>query len=183
MLNHCGTVELKTERLVLRAFAEKDIEPIFTTWASDARVAKYTRWDAHKTVEETEQFVKAVLDKNSSRDYHWMIELGGKVIGEISVCYSDDELEMAGIGYTLGYDYWGKGYMTEAAKRVVKFLFCDVNYRKIIAGCDAENIGSAKVMEHIGMKREAVLRAQIKRKDGTWGDNLQYGILRQEYEV
>ncbi|MCI9419265.1 MAG: GNAT family N-acetyltransferase [Eubacterium sp.] len=63
----------------------------------------------------------------------------------------------------------GKGYITEVAKAVIRFLFNDVNfnYRKIIAGCDSENIGSSKVMEKIGMKREAVLREHLKRKDGT----------------
>ena len=54
-------------------------------------------------------------------------------------------------------------------------------WHMIISGCDSENIGSSKVMEKVGMKREAVLREQIKRKDGTWGDDFQYGILRQEF--
>ena len=57
----------------------------------------------------------------------------------------------------------------------------DVHYRKIIAGCDSENIGSCKVMEKVGMKREAVLREHIKRKDGTWGDDFQYGLLKREF--
>ncbi len=74
--------------------------------------------------------------------------------GSISVCYSDDYLEIAGIGYGPGYDYWGKGYITEAAKAVIRFLFYAVNYRKIIAGCDSGNVGSSKVMEKLGMKQK-----------------------------
>ena len=81
----------------------------------------------------------------------------------------------------LGYEYWGKGYATEAAKAVVGFLFNDVNYRKIIAGCDSVNTGSSKVLEKVGMKREAVLREHIKRKDNTWGDDFQYGLLKKEF--
>ena len=102
------------------------------------------------------------------------------MIGSINVCYSDDYLEIAGISYVLGHKYWGEGYITEAARAVIQFLFHDVNYRKIIAGCDSENIGSSKVMEKIGMKREAVLREHIKRKDDTWGDDFQYGLLKRE---
>lgn len=120
MLNHKGSVEIKTDRLLLRKFNIDDAEQIFSAWTSDERVAKYTSWHAHKCIEYT--------------------------------------------------------------RAVIKFLFNDVNYRKIIAGCDSENIGSSKVMEKVGMKREAVLREQIKRKDGTWGDDFQYGLLRREFE-
>lgn len=182
MLKHCGTVKIETERLVLRPFMEQDTEYIFNTWASDERVAKYTSWYAHKQIEETRWYVEFMLSKNSEKDYNWIITKDSIPIGTINVCYSDDSLEIVGIAYTLGYDYWGKGYMTEAAEAVVDFLFSYVNYRKIIAGCDSENIGSAKAMEHIGMKCEGILREQIKRKDGTWGDDLQYGILKREYK-
>lgn len=182
MLKHCGSVELETERLLLRPFKIEDIDIVFKTWMNDERVAKYTSWYAHNTPEETRGFIEYILSKNSERDYNWIIEKDGEIIGTICVCYSDENLEIAGIAYTLGYNYWGNGYMTEAAKAVIDLLFTHIGYRKIIAGCDSENIGSAKVMEHIGMKREAVLREQIKRKDGTWGDDFQYGILKSEYK-
>ncbi|MBQ8002273.1 MAG: GNAT family N-acetyltransferase [Clostridia bacterium] len=181
MLTHKGSVEIKTDRLLLRKFNTSDAEAIFSTWTSDERVAKYTSWYAHKSIDDTRAYVEYMTSKNKLSDYNWIIESDDKVIGSINVCYSDEHLEIAGIAYVLAHDYWGKGYMTEAAKAVINFLFNYVNYRKIIAGCYSENIGSSKVMEKVGMKREAVLREQIKRKDGTWGDDFQYGILRQEF--
>lgn len=65
-------------------------------------------------------------------------------------------------------------------KIVVHYLFDKVNCRKIIAGCDSENIGSRKVLEKVGMKQEACLRLQIKRKDGSFGDDLQFGLFKDE---
>lgn len=180
MLNHKGTIEIKTERLLLRKFSRNDAEHIFYTWTSDERVAQYTSWYAHGSIDDTRAYVEYMVSRNSPSDYNWIIELDNKVIGSISVCYSDENLEIAGIAYTLGYAYWNKGYTTEAAKAVVKFLFEEVGYRKIIAGCDSKNIGSARVLEKVGMKREAVFREHIKRKDGTWGDDYQYGILKME---
>lgn len=182
MLNHKGTTEIKTDRLLLRAFKTSDTDEIFSTWTSDERVAQYTSWYAHKNVDDTRAYVEYIVNQNSLTNYNWIIESDNKIIGSICVCYSDEALEIAGIGYTLGYEYWGKGYTTEAARAVLRFLFETVNYRKIIAGCDSENIGSSKVMEKLGMKREAILREHIKRKDGTWGDDFQYGILRREFE-
>ncbi len=181
MLEHKGSIDIKTDRLLLRKFQTSDAEEIFATWTSDERVAKYTSWYAHQSVEDTIAYVEYIASKNELFDYNWIIELDSNIIGSINVCYSDEYLEIAGISYVLGYEYWGKGYITEATKAVIRFLFNDVNYRKIIAGCDSENIGSSKVMEKIGMKREAVLREHIKRKDGTWGDDFQYGLLRREF--
>ena len=180
MLEHKGSIDIKTDRLLLRKFQVNDAEEIFATWTSDERVAKYTSWYAHKNIEDTKSYVGYMTSKKELSDYNWIIELDNKIIGSINVCYSNEYLEIAGIAYVLGYEYWGNGYITEAAKAVIQFLFNDVNYRKIIAGCDSENIGSSKVMEKIGMKREAVLREHIKRKDGTWGDDFQYGLLKKE---
>lgn len=181
MLEHKGSIDIKTDRLLLRKFRISDAEEIFATWTSDERVAKYTSWYAHEKIEDTKAYVGYIASKNELSDYNWIIELDNRIIGSINVCYSDDCLEIAGIAYVLGYDYWGKGYITEAAKAVIQFLFKDIHYRKIIAGCDSENVGSSKVMEKVGMKREAILREQIKRKDGTWGDDLQYGLLKREF--
>ncbi len=181
MLEHKGSIDIKTDRLLLRKFQIGDSEEIFAAWTSDERVAKYTSWYAHKNIEDTKAYVGYMASKTELSDYNWIIELDSKIIGSISVCYSDDRLEIAGIGYVLGYEYWGKGYMTEAVKAVISFLFNDVNYRKIIAGCDSENIASSKDMEKAGMKREAVLREHIQRKDGTWGDDFQYGLLKREF--
>lgn len=181
MIEHKGSIDIKTGRLLLRKFQPSDAEEIFAAWTSDERVAKYTSWYAHEKIEDTRAYVKYMVSRDELSDYNWIIELNHKIIGSISVCYADDDLEIAGIAYALGYDYWGKGYVTEAAGAVIRFLFDEVHYRKIIAGCDSENIGSARVLEKVGMKREAVLREHIKRKDGAWGDDLQYGILKREF--
>ncbi|MDE6616048.1 MAG: GNAT family N-acetyltransferase [Lachnospiraceae bacterium] len=180
MLNHKGTININTDRLLLRKFNIDDVETIYYTWASDKRVAKYTSWHAHENIDDTRAYVGYMVGKNSLSDYNWIIELDNKVIGSINVCYSDEETEIAGIAYLLAYKYWGYGYITEAAKAVIEFLFNSVQYRKIIAGCDSENIASCKVLEKIGMKREAVFREHIKRKDGSWGDDIQYGLLKQD---
>ena len=180
MLTHKGTVEIRTDRLLLRKFSQHDPEAMFYGWMNDERVAKYTSWYAHTDIEDTRAYVNYIISLDKDNSYNWVIELDGKVIGTINVCYSDDNSEICGVAYSLAHDYWGKGIITEAFRAVANFLFECVNYRKIIAGCDSENVGSRKVMEKIGMKQEACLRLQIKRKDGTFGDDLQYGLFKDE---
>lgn len=180
MLTHKGTVEIRTDRLLLRKFSLRDSEAMFYGWMNDEKVAKYTSWYAHTNIEDTRAYVNYIISLENDNSYNWVIELDGKAIGTINVCYSDDNSEICGIAYALSHDYWGKGIITEAFRAVAKFLFDCVNYRKIIAGCDSENVGSRRVMEKIGMKQEACLRLQIKRKDGTFGDDLQYGLFKNE---
>ena len=180
MLTHKGTVEIKTARLRVRKFSPKDAEAMFHGWMNDERVAKYTSWNAHTSIEDTRAYINYIISLDNNSSYNWAIELDGKVIGTINVCYSDENSEICGIAYALSHDYWGKGIITEALRAVADFLFDCVHYRKIIAGCDSENIGSRRVMEKIGMKQEACLRLQIKRKDGIFGDDLQFGLFRDE---
>ena len=143
MLEHKGSIDIKTDRLLLRKFQISDAEEIFATWTSDERVAKYTSWYAHEKIEDTRAYAGYMAGRDELSDYNWVIELDHKIVGSINVCYSDDCLEMAGIAYVLGYEYWGKGYITEAAKAVIRFLFNEVNYRKIIAGCSGKDSNEA----------------------------------------
>ena len=179
MINHCGSKEIKTERLLLRAFRAEDAEIIFSKWTSDARVAEYTTWYAHSSVEDTKGYVNYILSMDKNTSYNWVVEAGGSAIGAINVCYSDERLELAGLAYVFSYESWGKGYATEAARAVSQFLF-GIGYRKIIAGCDEKNKGSVRVLEKIGMKQEGCFRKQILRKDGSYGDDLQFGLFRDE---
>lgn len=55
------------------------------------------------------------------------------------------------IGWIISKKYWGKGYVTEAAKAIIEFAKNDLKLKKIIAHCDSENVASYKVMEKLGM--------------------------------
>ena len=180
MINHSGTIDLQTERLLLRNFRTEDADDIYYGWTSDERVAKYTSWSAHPNIEATKGYVEYVLSQDSLHSYNWIIECEGKLIGTINVCYLDDNIEVAGFAYCLAYNSWGKGYATEALRAVINLLF-EIGYRKIIAGCDIDNIGSKRVLEKVGMKQEACLRQNIMRKDGTYGDDLQFGLFIDEF--
>ncbi|MCF1632397.1 MAG: GNAT family N-acetyltransferase [Tetragenococcus koreensis] len=70
--------------------------------------------------------------------------------------------------------------MTEATNCVVAFLFKQVGYRRIIGWCDVANTASSLVLSNVGMQLEGTLRQQIVRKDGTYGDEYMYGILKDE---
>jgi ribosomal-protein-alanine N-acetyltransferase len=57
-------------------------------------------------------------------------------------------------GYALARTYWSKGYMTEALQAVLAFAFKELDANRVFAICEIQNIGSFRVMEKAGMKRQ-----------------------------
>ena len=144
--------ELSTERLVLRKLVIDDVNSIFNNWANDPEVTKYMTWKAHKSIEETKQILDIWLKEYKNPKtirYGIVLKENNELIGAIDVVdYIDNNPE---IGYCLSRKYWNKGYMTEACKAVVEYLFA-IGYKTILIEADERNIGSNRVIEKVGFK-------------------------------
>ena len=92
-----------------------------------------------------------------------------------------DDVE-ANIGYELNPKYWNFGYATEAAHAIVDFGFQHFGIHRIWADLVADNIGSAHVLEKLGMRLEGHLREKAYFK-ARWWDELIYAILADEWEL
>ena len=182
MLLHVGTQTLKTNRLTLRRYTIDDAEMMYKNWAYDSRVTKYLTWEPHSSVNATRELLKIwCADYEKEDNYNWVIEYGGKIIGSISVVNQSQRDEFAEIGYCIGFDYWGKGIMTEAAKAVIDFLF-KVGFNRISIEHAVKNPGSGKVAEKCGMTLEGTKRQYFKSAGGEFLDINEYSILRSEWE-
>lgn len=154
-INHIGTKEIKTERLILRKFNENDAKEIFETWLSDSEVAKYMVWNHQKDIKETEEWLKKCISKYEKLDvYNWGIELkeNGKLVGSISANKTENDDECYEIGYALGKKYWRNGYATESLKAVVEFLIKEVGIRKFLCRYAKENQASGSVIRKVGFE-------------------------------
>lgn len=132
MLTHKGTQTIRTERLTLRKFTPQDAQEMFENWVNDERVTRYLTWEPHKSPEETKQLLElwcAAYEKPNT--YNWVMEYQGRAIGNISVVQINDRSEFAVLGYCMGCAYWNKGFMPEAAKAVIDFLFAEVGVNRV----------------------------------------------------
>lgn len=175
--------ELETERLLLRKITAGDAAAIYA-YGSDAEVAKYVMWDRHETLADSEGFVQFVLQKYAMGDVApWGIvyKETGALIGTIDFVSWQPAQRVAEIGYVVSRDYWGQGIVTEAAAKLVEFGFTQMDVVRIQARCFAQNIGSARVMEKVGMSYEGTMRQSIFSK-GAHQDVKMYAILRDDYE-
>ncbi|MHB8071655.1 MAG: GNAT family N-acetyltransferase [Candidatus Cryosericum sp.] len=86
------------------------------------------------------------------------------------------------IGYFADVDHEGQGYVTEAVRRVVQFIFESLKAQRVSLECSDSNTRSVRVAERCGMTKEGAFRQNRKDPDGTLSGTLHYAILRSEYE-
>jgi RimJ/RimL family protein N-acetyltransferase len=98
----------------------------------------------------------------------------GMVVGSIGAVLNFT-FKNAELGYWIGEEYWNRGYATEAARELVRFVFDTLPVHKIYAHCFAGNPASARVLENIGMVKEGVLKEHYFHW-GEYKDLLVYGM-------
>jgi RimJ/RimL family protein N-acetyltransferase len=85
------------------------------------------------------------------------------------------------IGFELDPSYWGQGYASEAARAMLEFGFTEIDLHRIWARCNAENDGSVRLLEKLGMQREGRLRENEYFK-GRWWDTMIFAVLESEWK-
>jgi RimJ/RimL family protein N-acetyltransferase len=174
----------QTARLTLRPFRDDDLEP-FVAYRSDPLVARYQGWEAPYTREKAIDFIEEMKSKQPGRKGEWYqiiaaLKSSGEVIGDVAFHVLSEDILQAEIAFTLVRSFWGKGYATEAASRLLDYLFTELQLHRVRAICDAENLASAHVLERLGMRREGVYLENVWFK-GKWGSEYLYAILDREW--
>ena len=143
---------LETERLILRKWTEEDAESLFE-YAKDAEIGPAAGWPPHKSVEESRAVIKNVFDGAECYaicEKEKNIAIGAvelKLNGYTNKTKRDDEGEL---GYWLGQPFWGRGYMPEASRELLRRGFEDLGMTTIWCGYYDGNRKSKRVQEKLG---------------------------------
>jgi len=143
---------IETERLILREPRLSDVDDMFDNWASDPEVTKYLTWNHHKNKEETKTILaRWVKEIDNPKTHRFIITLKEeqKAVGSIDVVEYDEKDNSPEIGYCLSRKLWNKGYMSEAAKAFIEYLF-NRGFKKMRIGAYMENIASNRVIQKCG---------------------------------
>ena len=182
-MEHLGTKELETPRLLLRKFTPEDAQAMFQNWASDTQVTKFLMWPTHRRVEDSRSILTN-WTKNYGEPgcYLWAVvvkENGPEPIGSIGVNACDDKLRSAHIGYCIGRNWWHMGITSEALRRVMDYLFDEVGMNRVESRHDPRNLHSGAVMKKCGMRYEGTLRQADWNNQGIC-DACFYSLLASE---
>jgi len=148
---------LETERLILRAWKQEDLEAFFE-YASVDGIGQMAGWPPHKSIEESQIILKRFIE--GKRTFALVDKETGKVIGSLGledtkrrrIDKKFDELQGREIGYVLSKDYWGRGLMPEAVKRVIRYAFEEQGWDFLLCGHYSDNLQSRRVIEKCGFK-------------------------------
>lgn len=101
-------------------------------------------------------------------------------MGSMRLTILDRSNQTADFGYTLNRRHWKNGYATEGARALLNVAFVSLGLHRVWATCDARNRASYRVLEKLGMRREAAFQKDVLQK-GEWRDSYLYAILAEEW--
>jgi RimJ/RimL family protein N-acetyltransferase len=176
-------MQIETERLIMREFHEDDWPAMLAYWKDPLYQRYYPEREdlGMFALELVGLFVRAQSEEPRTK---WQLALvkreDGRFIGNCGIRINDVERREANIGYEVSPSEWGRGYATEAATAIARFGFEELGLHRVWAECVADNAGSIRVLEKLGMRREAHFREHQWYRQ-RWWDTLIYAILDREW--
>lgn len=173
---------IDAKRIRLRWINAEDTDAFYNVY-SNPEVMRY--WSTPPLVDRAaaaELIEKIHADWQRRLILKWGIALqsDNQLIGSLTLFNLDFTHRRAEIGYALGRDHWGRGYMNEALMAVLKFAFEVLELHRIEADVDPRNTASIKTVERQGFQREGYLRERWQ-VNGEIQDAFFYGLLQEEW--
>ncbi len=174
-------MKLVSERLIIREFSYNDLDDYFE-FAKNPNVGPMAGWKPVPSKDVARQILaKYMLYKDV---FAICLKENNRVIGTMSIY--DTGLrkynKVKQLGFSLNYDYWNQGIMTEAVKITIKYIFTKTDCELIEVGHHSDNYQSKRVIEKCGFLYDGRLSKYKKLYDGRLIDADFYSLTKEEYE-
>ena len=178
--------QLETERLVLRMLIRDDVDTIFPHFSSD-EVARYIDFEPARNVEDMTGIInwgQNLLKNNAGVLWGIFKKEDGSFLGQVNyVIRKDSNLtgnaHRAELGYELSPVYWGNGYISEALRSVIPYVFGTKRINRVEALVHSRNQRSQRVLARLGFRKEGVLREYVLWHGEFW-DMVLYSLLKSD---
>jgi RimJ/RimL family protein N-acetyltransferase len=178
-----NAVVLTTGRLRLRPMSEHDIAAHYAVFA-DPEVARYWSREPWTDIDQAAQSIATIMAAGAEgSEARFGIELlaTGELIGNVGLHHFFEQNRRCEIGYALGSKYWGQGYATEALRAAIRYGFDALDLNRIEADIDPRNVGSARVLEKLGFRKEGYMPERWI-VFGEMADTVNYGLLKRYWD-
>ncbi|MFL0270194.1 GNAT family N-acetyltransferase [Candidatus Clostridium radicumherbarum] len=179
-------IKIETSRLLIRDHIKEDLLPLHSLLSNEE--AMYYIPDLKtENIEESRENLDLAMNEAKLKDrnkYFFAIinKETNEYVGDIGFTVIIDSLygKVVNMGYFSLPKFWGKGLITEAAEAVIDFAFNNAWVLKIETGCIKANKGSERVMQKVGMLKEADMKLHVLL-DNKLFDRVEYRILKEEW--
>ena len=173
-----------TERLLLRPFEEDDLQALYTM-QSDEEVVRYLyqgvrSLDKVRTSLARKMGSVSIKGEGDGVTAAVVLRDTGELVADVSLWLLSEGHEQGELGFTVHPAHQRKGYATEASRQMLEFGFTTMRLHRVIGRLEARNVASARVMEKLGMRREAhfIENEWVK---GEWQSEFLYALLAEEW--
>ncbi len=175
---------VQTDRLLLRPFAASDFDALLAI-QSRADVARYLYWDPRTAAEvretlDTKVRATAIVAEGDYLSLAAVLSESGEMIGDCTLGWASAGHRQAEIGFVFHPDHHGQGYATEAARALLALAFEELRAHRVFGRLEARNTASARVLERLGMRKEAHL-IENEHVKGEWQSEVVYALLEREW--
>jgi len=175
---------IATERMILRPFAPGDLDALVAIHG-DERVVRYLPWGVRDRAELAGVLEEKTRRTRVEREGDGLNLAGvdaqtGALVADLSLMWRSAEHRQGEVGYILHPAHEGRGYATEGARAMLALGFDGLALHRIYGRIDARNAASARVLERLGMRREAHL-VENEHLKGEWTDEVVYALLAREW--
>lgn len=177
---------IETERLIVRRFAPDDFDALYAIQSNPA-VTRFLYWDARNAAD-----VRKMLDLRIGRialgetgdalSFAVQVKATGTVVGDVNLEWLSAENNSSEIGFVFNPDHHGNGYATEAGRALLRLGFETYDMHWIIGRLEARNAASGRVLEKLGMRKEAHF-VENELVKGEWQSEVVYAMLAREWRA
>jgi len=175
---------IKTARLILRRFTDADLDTLHA-YHGLPEVARFLPWEA-RTREESAQSLKFRIDHPTIEKEGDGVVIAvehresGELVGDVNLRWLSEAHGSGELGFIFDPRHHGHGYAREAAVEMLRMGFEQLGLHRIIGRADGRNVASGKLMERLGMRKEAhFVKSEIVK--GAWVDEVVYAMLAEEW--
>lgn len=180
----------ETERLFLRCYTPDDGQWYYHMIQKNrAHLIPYEADNVAMGLQSVEEAITLMTDMSAWWDTRQCLFAGvwekatNSFVAQIYIGIVNRGLPEFEIGYFVDVDHEGQGFVTEAVKGALRFIFEHFQAHRVRLRCADTNIRSYQVAERCGFVREGHLRETKKGDDGTFHGTLCYGMLRREFKA